>query len=128
MSVEVWVAHDGEPHQAHIQSAFQAYMRDLEFHTDHTVKAGIDFYNYRNHGDGLPFYINKGGDPNGLIKILYAVIIMQRSRAGLAMISVIYYIHMMLHLMAYSIPHVCCRDVLWHLSMQSVWLAGARHV
>ena len=42
MSVEVWVAQGGEPHQAHVQSTFQAYMRELEFRiSDDAVCEGM---------------------------------------------------------------------------------------
>ena len=61
MSVEVWLAQDGEPHQARVQSTFQAYMRALQFYTGHAVKEGINHHNYRNCGDGLPLCIDRDG-------------------------------------------------------------------
>lgn len=60
MSLEVWLIQDGKPHQAHVQSSSQAYMRELEFRIDETNKEGINYHNYRNYGDGLPLYINRG--------------------------------------------------------------------
>ena len=52
--IEVWLAQDGEPHQAHVQSTFQAYMRDLEFRIDE------EDYNYV---DGLSLYIDRENGP-----------------------------------------------------------------
>lgn len=56
MSVEVWVAQDGEPHQAHVQSTFQAYMRELEFRIDDAVKEGTNCDNSDTYIDGSPLY------------------------------------------------------------------------
>lgn len=53
-------AQDGEPHQAHVQSTFQAYMRELKFRIDNTASEGINYHNYY---DGLPLYIDKGDVP-----------------------------------------------------------------
>ena len=62
LSVQVWVAQGGEPHQAHVQSTCQAYMRELEFHIDPTAGEGIDinYHNYDSYDDDLPLYIDRG--------------------------------------------------------------------
>ena len=44
------MAQDGEPHQAHVQGTFQAYMQELEFRIDETNK----------EGDGPPLYFDGG--------------------------------------------------------------------
>lgn len=73
--VEVWVAQGAEPHQAHVQTTFQAYMRGLEFRIDHTVncKEGINYRSYLSCSDGLPSYINRGGYLEGLEARFYKV-------------------------------------------------------
>lgn len=61
--MEVLVAQGAEPHQAHVQSTFQAYMRDLEFRiTCDAVCEGVNYHNYGRHGYlHLPLYIDEDG-------------------------------------------------------------------
>lgn len=63
LSVEVWVAQDGEPHhQAYVKNTFQAYMRELEFRIDPFEDACInDYRKYGDYDEGLPLYIDKSG-------------------------------------------------------------------
>lgn len=53
------LAQGGEPHQAHVQNTFQAYMRSLEFPIDcHTEGVNYDKYHLYGH---QPCYIDREG-------------------------------------------------------------------
>lgn len=53
------LAQDGELHQAHVQSTFQAHMRELEFRIDDTVKDASNSGYTQIHGCAPPLYIDK---------------------------------------------------------------------
>lgn len=56
----------GELHQAHVQSFFQAYMRDLEFRIDHN--ANLD--NSDRYAGALPLYIAGDSFPEDRFNVI----------------------------------------------------------